>query len=142
MADDFCNATRSLFFYRLIIHPLFRVSVRRPVPGRLASFGYDGGFLNYQNYEEAATMFRSIRRHFKPEPFWRDLAGRSSPSAGHDSAAGQQDQQSHHEHHVFYYGVAPEGGRDVGSLLGSGSRPGWAGLGPGDCSGCLPGAGS
>jgi hypothetical protein len=34
---------------------------------------YDGGFLSY---EEAATMFRSTRRHFKPEPFWRDLIGR------------------------------------------------------------------
>jgi hypothetical protein len=38
--------------------------------------GYDGGFLSYESSEEAATMFRSTRRHFKPEPFWRDLIDR------------------------------------------------------------------
>ena len=37
---------------------------------------YDGGFLSYQGYEEAATMFRTTRRHSKPEPFWRDLIDR------------------------------------------------------------------
>jgi hypothetical protein len=37
---------------------------------------YDGGFLSYQSYEEAATVFRTTRRHSKPEPFWRDLIDR------------------------------------------------------------------
>jgi hypothetical protein len=39
--------------------------------------GYDGGFLIH---EEAAPMFRSNHRHFKPEPFWRNLIGRWNAS--------------------------------------------------------------
>jgi hypothetical protein len=31
---------------------------------------------SYESYREAAIMFRSTRRRFKPEPFWRDLIER------------------------------------------------------------------
>jgi hypothetical protein len=47
---------------------------------------YDGGFLSYQSYEDAATMFRRTRRHSKPVPFWRDLIDRWKASGQSVSA--------------------------------------------------------